>query len=69
MLPNFIMHVTTPDYNEYWKGEGPKGTNMYGTKNFFYHNKPGFGDNTSEVNKVNGILHYVQPFSITRLWK
>lgn len=69
MPPNFIIHVTTPNCNEYWKGDQPKGTNAYGTKNFFYHKEPEFGDYTSEVNKVNGILHYMQPFLITCLWK
>lgn len=69
MPPNFIIHVTPLNYNQYWKKEWPKGTSMHGTKNFFYHKEPDFGDDTSEVNKVNGILHYVQPFLITCLWK
>jgi len=46
-----------------------KGTNMYGTKNFFYHREPDFGNHTSEIYKVNGILHYMQPFLITCLRK
>ncbi|PKU46725.1 hypothetical protein llap_2973 [Limosa lapponica baueri] len=59
------IHVTTPNVNGYWKGEELRGTDMYGIKNFFYHNEPDFRDYTSKVNKNNGILHYVQPFLIT----
>lgn len=61
---NFIIHVRKPNCNEYWKREGPKGTNMYGTKNLFYQKEADFGDFISEINKINCILHYVQPFLI-----